>query len=134
MSPLFNQGMLTGTRYTSFHPLLLNHGGGAESGLRARQHHQEMEDVANDICQQYFTEELPRILDNLLESKLNEIYKASFNSFIDNLTFDVETAVNVAFQNGENIFHDRRTQEVVANHVLNEIKRQMGRTKFSLKL
>lgn len=129
-----DQSMLSGRRYVSHGSLLFTHGGGAESGLRAREHRREMEDVANDICRQYFTEELSQILDKALERKLNEIYKASYNSFIDNLTFDVETAVNIAFRNGENIFNDKRAQQVVATHVMNEIKRQMGDAKFKLKL
>lgn len=122
--------MLSGRRYTSYHPVLFAHGSREQSAA----HHREMEDVANDICRQYFTYELSQILDKMLESKLNEIYKASYNSFITNLTFDVETAVNVAFQNAETIFRDKRTQQVVATHVMNEIKRQMSGKNYKLKL
>ena len=41
------------------------------------------------------------------------------------IVFDVETVVNIAFQNGENIFRDSKTQKVVAEAIMREICKQL---------
>lgn len=39
---------------------------------------------------------------------------------------DVKTVVEVAFENGERIFRDKRTQRVIADSIMREIKKRLG--------
>ena len=48
---------------------------------------------------------------------------------VDALSFDVGTAVNIGFANGETIFKDKKTQKVVADAVMKEICKQLKRIK-----
>ena len=41
------------------------------------------------------------------------------------IAFDVETVVEVAFANGEKIFRDKRTQKVIAESIMREIKKRL---------
>jgi Skp family chaperone for outer membrane proteins len=48
---------------------------------------------------------------------------------VDALSFDVTSAVNIGFANGKAIFSDKKTQKVVADAVMNEIKKQLQKIK-----
>ena len=48
---------------------------------------------------------------------------------VNALSFDVGTAVNIGFANGEAIFKDKKTQKVVAEAVMKEIRKQLKRMK-----
>ena len=48
---------------------------------------------------------------------------------VDALSFDVGTAVNIGFANGEAIFKDKKKQKVVADAVMKEIRKQLRRMK-----
>ena len=41
------------------------------------------------------------------------------------LAFDVGTVVEVAFANGEKIFRDKRTQRVIADNIMREIRKRL---------
>ena len=43
------------------------------------------------------------------------------------LAFDVETVVEVAFANGEKIFRDKKTQKVIADNIMREIRKRIDR-------
>jgi hypothetical protein len=46
------------------------------------------------------------------------------------LAFDVETVVEVAFANGEKIWKDKRTQKVIAENIMREIRKRLNGTSF----
>ena len=46
------------------------------------------------------------------------------------LTFDVATVVSVAFENGETIWKDCKTQKVVANAIMREIRKRISGLTF----
>ena len=46
------------------------------------------------------------------------------------LAFDVETVVEVAFANGEKIWKDKRTQKVIAENIMREIRKRLNGTLF----
>ena len=46
------------------------------------------------------------------------------------LAFDVETVVEVAFANGEKIWKDKRTQKVIAENIMREIRKRLNGISF----
>ena len=56
-------------------------------------------------------------------------YSTAYNDFVNALSFDVGTAVNIGFANGEEIFRDKKTQKVVADAVMNEVRKHLKRMK-----
>ena len=83
----------------------------------ARLHREEMVEVANEI--------VDKKMERLLPQLYQEAYRAAYQQFIEDLSFDVKTCVNVMLENGESIFKDSKTQQVLAEHVMAEIKKQM---------
>ena len=45
------------------------------------------------------------------------------------LSFDVTTAVSVAFENGAQIFYDSRTQKIIADAVMREVRKGLSQIK-----
>jgi len=56
-------------------------------------------------------------------------YSTAYNDFVNALSFDVGSAVNIGFANGEAIFKDKKTQKVVADAVMNEVRKQLKKMK-----
>ena len=77
------------------------------------------------------------IAEQVVQQKLNDVipeiqraaYSTAYNDIVDALSFDVGTAVNIGFANGEAIFKDKKTQKVVADAVMKEIRKQLRRMK-----
>jgi len=91
------------------------HGGNAEL------HRREMQYIAEQVVQQKLNDVIPEIQ--------RAAYSTAYNDFVNALSFDVGTAVNIGFANGEEIFHDKKTQKVVADAVMNEVRKQLKRMK-----
>lgn len=88
------------------------HGGNAE------EHHREMAQIAEQIVQQKLNDVIPEIQ--------RAAYSTAYNDLVNALSFDVESAVNIGFVNGEAIFKDKRTQKVVADAVMREVRKQLN--------
>ena len=80
-------------------------------------HYREMEQIADAIAQKRLAEMLPEIQRAATEQAYSNLLKA--------LAFDVETAVSIGFANGETIFRDKKTQKVVAEAIMREIRKQL---------
>ena len=80
-------------------------------------HYREMEQIADAIAQKRIAEMLPDIQRAATEQAYSNLLKA--------LAFDVETAVSIGFANGETIFRDNKTQKVVAEAIMREIRKQL---------
>lgn len=102
-------------------PLGTTHG----TMANARLHREEMVDVANEI--------VDKKLEQLLPQLYQEAYHDAYQRFVENLSFDVETCVNVMLENGDSIFKDSKTRKVIANRIMEEIKKQM-RDKWTVEL
>ena len=50
----------------------------------------------------------------------------AYNGLLEALSFDVTSAVNIGFENVESIFKDKKTQKVVADAVMQEIKKGLS--------
>ena len=78
-----------------------------------------------------------QIAEQVVAKKLNDVipeiqraaYSTAYNDFVNALSFDVGSAVNIGFANGEAIFKDKKTQKVVADAVMNEVRKQLKRIK-----
>ena len=91
------------------------HGGNAD------EHRKEMAQIAEQIVQQKMNTIIPEIQ--------RAAYSTAYNDFVNALSFDVGTAVNIGFANGEAIFHDKKTQKIVADAVMNEVRKHLKQTK-----
>ena len=80
-----------------------------------------MESIAEAVVQKRMNEALPEMKRSAVEQASSELLRA--------LSFDVTSAVNIGFKNGESIFKDKKTQKVVADAVMKEIRKQLKRMK-----
>lgn len=77
------------------------------------------------------------IAEQVVQQKLNDVipeiqrtaYSTAYNDFVNALSFDVGTAVNIGFANGEEIFRDKKTQKVVADAVMEQVSKYLKKMK-----
>ena len=77
-----------------------------------------MRQISEEITEQKLAAIVPQIQATALQQARNDLLRA--------LAFDVETVVEVAFANGEKIFRDKRTQRVIANSIMREIRKRLS--------
>ena len=86
-------------------------------GGHGAEHRAEMEQIAERIADQKLAAILPQIQATALQQARDDLLHA--------IAFDVETVVEVAFQNGEKIWRDSKTQKVVAESIMREIRKRL---------
>ena len=86
-------------------------------GGRAEEHRREMMQIAEQIAQQKIAEAIPEIQ--------KAAYQQAYGNLIEALSFDVTSAVNIGFENGEKIFSDSKTQKIIADAVMREVCKQL---------
>ena len=108
---------------SSYHPSpnerIRYFGSGTQDGHggRSAEHRAEMEQIA----QKKIAEMIPEIQ--------RSAYISAYNDIVNALSFDVTTAVSVAFTNGAQIFYDSKTQKVIADAVMREVKKGLSQFK-----
>lgn len=85
-------------------------------GGRAEEHRAEMRQIAEEIAEQKLAAIIPQIQTAALQQARDDLLRA--------ITFDVETVVQVALHNGETIFRDSKTQKVIADSIMREIRKR----------
>lgn len=90
-------------------------------GHRA-EHLAEMRQIAEEIADQKIAAIVPQIQAAALQQARDDLLRA--------FAVDVETVVNVAFRNGETIFRDKKTQKVIADNIMREIKKRLDHFTF----
>ena len=80
-----------------------------------------MAEIAEQIVQQRLTEIIPEIQRAATEQ--------AYSNLLEALSFDITSADNIGFENGESIFKDKKTQKMVADAVMNEVRKQLNRMK-----
>ena len=90
-------------------------------GGHSAEHRAEMEQIAERIAQQKIMEMIPEIQ--------KAAYISAYNDIVSALSFDVTTAVSVAFENGAQIFYDSRTQKIIADAVMREVRKGLSQIK-----
>ena len=83
-------------------------------GGRAAEHRAEMEQIAERIADQKLAAIVPQIQATALQQARDDLLRA--------IAVDVETVVQVALHNGETIFRDKKTQKVIAQSIMREIR------------
>ena len=91
-------------------------------GGHAAEHRAEMEQIAERIADQKLAAILPQIQAVALQQARDDLLRA--------FAVDVETVVNVAFRNGETIFRDKKTQRVIADNIMREIRKRLDGSMF----
>ena len=86
-------------------------------GGKSAEHRAEMEEIAQKIAEERIASIIPQIQTAALQQARDELLRA--------LSFDVETVVSIAFQNGERIWRDSRTQKVIADNIMREIRKRL---------
>lgn len=82
-------------------------------GGMAMEHRMEMIGIARQIAEETVKELVPKMA--------QEIYRQSLNDIIRGIKYDVETIVNIAFDEGHNILTSSKTRQTVSNAIYNEI-------------
>ena len=110
------------TSYTGKQPIfdgnLCGRGTQDGHGGRAAEHRAEMRQIAEEIAEQKLATIVPQIYAAALQQARDDLLRA--------LAFDVETVVSIAFQNGEKIWKDKRTQGVIADSIMREIRKRLN--------
>ena len=75
-----------------------------------------MEQIAERIAEQKIAAIVPQIQAMALQQARDELLRA--------IAFDVETVVQVALHNGETIFRDKKTQKIIADNIMREIRKR----------
>lgn len=86
-------------------------------GGRAEEHRAEFRTIAEQIAEEKLAAIIPQIQAAALRQAREDLLRA--------ISFDVETVVNIAFANGETIWHDSKTQKVVADSIMREIRKRL---------
>ena len=120
---MYNFNNDSGTYVESHYPVLTS-GKRDGHGGNAVEHKMMMEAIANEIVDQKLKAAIPDIM--------QEAYSNAYQQFCQDLTFDVTAAVQIAFANGQSIFNDSRTQKVVAENIMKEIKKQFDGRRFKI--
>ncbi len=76
-----------------------------------------MEQIAKKIAEEKLAAIIPQIQTAALHQARNDLLSA--------ISFDVETVVSIAFQNGETIWRDSKTQKVIADSIMREIRKRL---------
>lgn len=74
-----------------------------------------MEQIAERIAEEKLAAIIPQIQTAALQQARGDLLRA--------ISFDVETVVQIALQNGETIFRDSKTQKVIADSIMREIRK-----------
>lgn len=88
-------------------------------GGHGAEHRAEMRQIAEEIAEQKLAAIVPQIQAVALQQARDDLLRA--------ITFDVETVVQVALHNGEIIFRDKKTQRVIADNIMREIRKRLDR-------
>ena len=80
-----------------------------------------MEQIAERIAQQKIAEALPEIK--------SSAYISAYNDMVGALEFDITSAVSIGLENCGTIFYDSKTQKVLADAVMREMRKQLDKIK-----
>ncbi len=93
-------------------------------GGRGREHREEMRQIAEEVAQQQIKELVPQMA--------QQIYKESIKDILRGLQYDIETAVNIAFDDGRDIFNSGKCRKMVSDAIYKELLKGLGNLTINL--
>lgn len=93
-------------------------------GGRAEEHHAEMRTIAEAVAEQKIKELVPQMA--------RDIYRQSLKDVLRGLEYDVNTIVNVAFDDGRDIFSSSKTRKMVSDAIYKEIIKGLGNLEYKI--
>ena len=93
-------------------------------GGMAYEHHVEMREIAAEVAERKIKELVPQMA--------RDIYRQSLGDVLRGLRYDVETVVNIAFENGRDIFTSSKARKVVSDAVYKEIIKGLEKLEFKI--
>lgn len=95
-----------------------------ENPIHDTEHIEQFQEIADRIAEKKIQDTIPKIE--------QEAYTRAVNALLDKLSFDVESAVRIGFDNARTIFQDSKTQRIVAAAVMGEIRKQLEGIRFQI--
>lgn len=89
-------------------------------GGHARQHREEMRQIAD--------EEIKRLVPQMA----TEIYNNAVSKLVGAIQYDVDTCVSVALSSAGEIYNDRKFKKVLSDAIMKQIKAQLGDLHFKI--
>lgn len=89
-------------------------------GGRAREHHEEMRQIAR--------EEIEKVIPQIQQ----DAYAHALSDVLGALRADVTTVVDIAMNTGEEIFHDARTKQTLLDSIYKTVLDNLG-TQYTIK-
>lgn len=93
-------------------------------GGRAEEHHAEIRAIAEAVAEQKIKELVPQMA--------RDIYRQSLKDVLRGLEYDVNTIVNVAFDDGRDIFSSSKTRKMVSDAIYKEIIKGLGNLEYKI--
>lgn len=90
----------------------------------ALNHKAMMEYIANDIVKQAlecFEEDVSK----RMEEQQKAVYQQAIQDLLQALEYDVESVVDVGMNGCEKIFHDKKTQKIISDRIMQEITKKL---------
>ena len=88
-------------------------------GGRAAQHHAEMRQIALQVVQEF----VPRIVETIC----TEIWNDALQRLVGAMEYDVNTCVNIAFDDAEKIFKSKEAQKFISDKIVKELQREIDK-------
>lgn len=93
-------------------------------GGRGKEHREEMKQIATEIAQQQIKALVPQMA--------LQIYRESIKDILRGLQYDIETAVNIAFSDGRDIFNSSKCRKMVSEAIYKELLKGLGNLTINL--
>ena len=95
-------------------------------GGMAMEHRREMQEIASQIAEQKIKERVPEMA--------RDIYRKSLDAVLRGLQYDIETVVNVAFDDGRDIFTSSKARKIISDAIYKEVLNELQRESFEVRL
>lgn len=92
-------------------------------GMQA-EHRAEMAEIASRIAEKKIKEIVPQMA--------KEIYINSLDDVLRGIQYDIDTIVNIAFEDGREIFTSSKARKAVSDAIYKEIVKGLGKAKIKI--
>lgn len=93
-------------------------------GGRAEEHHAEMRAIAEAVAEQKIKALVPQMA--------RDIYRQSLKDVLCGLEYDIHTVVDIAFDDGRDIFSSSKARKMVSDAIYKEIIKGLGNLEYKI--